>query len=140
MKDKKPFIITIIIGIVLVGAGLLTKFDYYSTLIFAMGFGMTSSSIVHLLRTIYWQNPKRNSEYEIKLREAHIDKVDERKQYLRMKAGYITYQIMAFASLGISFVFALIRVSTWATGITFLLFILHWVIGIVVYRDLERKL
>lgn len=79
MKDKKPYIITIIIGIVLAGAGLLTKFDYYSTLIFAMGFGMTSSSIVHLLRTIYWQNPKRHSEYEAKMREAHIDKVDERK-------------------------------------------------------------
>lgn len=140
MKDKKPYIITIIIGIVLAGAGLLTKFDYYSTLIFAMGFGMTSSSIVHLLRTIYWQNPKRHSEYEAKMREAHIDKVDERKQYLRMKAGYITYQIMAFVLLSISFVFALIRVSTWATGITFLLFILHWVIGIIVYRDLERKL
>lgn len=140
MKDKKPYIITIIIGIVLAGAGLLTKFDYYSTLIFAMGFGMTSSSIVHLLRTIYWQNPKRHSEYEAKMREAHIDKVDERKQYLRMKAGYITYQIMAFVLLSISFVFALIRVSTWATGITFLLFILHWVIGIAVYRDLERKL
>lgn len=140
MKDKKPYIITIIIGIVLAGAGLLTKFDYYSTLIFAMGFGMTSSSMVHLFRVIYWQNPKRHSEYEAKMREAHIDKVDERKQYLRMKAGYITYQIMAFVLLSISFVFALIRVSIWATGITFLLFILHWVIGIVVYRDLERKL
>ena len=140
MKDKKSYIITIIIGIVLVGAGLLTKFDYYSTLIFAMGFGMTSSSIVHLLRTIYWQNPKRHSEYEAKMREAHIDKVDERKQYLRMKSGYITYQIMAFVILSISFILALLRVSTWATGITFLLFILHWVVGIVVYRDLERKL
>ena len=140
MKDKKPYIITIIIGVVLVGVGLLTKFDYYSTLIFATGFGMTISSIVHLLRTIYWQNPKRHSEYEAKMREAHIDKVDERKQYLRMKAGYITYQIMAFASLSISFVFALLRVSTWATGITFMLFVLHWVVGIIVYRDLERKL
>lgn len=140
MKDKKPYIITIIIGIVLAAAGLLTKFDYYSTLIFAMGFGMISSSMVHLLRTIYWQNPKRHSEYEAKMREAHIDKVDERKQYLRMKAGYITYQIMAFASLSISFIFALLRVSTWATGITFMLFVLHWVVGIIVYRDLERKL
>ncbi|MDE7178221.1 MAG: hypothetical protein K2O59_10425 [Lachnospiraceae bacterium] len=140
MKDKKSYIITIIIGVVLVGVGLLTKFDYYSTLIFAMGFGMISSSMVHLLRTIYWQNPKRHSEYEAKMREAHIDKVDERKQYLRMKAGYITYQIMAFVLLSISFILALLRVSTWATGITFLLFILHWVVGIVVYRDLERKL
>lgn len=140
MKDKKSYIITIIIGVVLVGAGLLTKFDYYSTLIFAMGFGMVSSSMVHLFRVIYWQNPKRHSEYEAKMREAHIDKVDERKQYLRMKAGYITYQIMAFVLLSISFILALLRVSTWATGITFLLFILHWVVGIVVYRDLERKL
>ncbi len=140
MKDKKPYIITIIIGIVLIGAGLLTKFDYYSTLILAMGCGLVFSEMVHLFRTVYWQNPKRHSEYEAKMREAHIDKVDERKQYLRMKAGHITYQIMAFASLGISFILALLRVSIWATGITFLLFILHWVVGIVVYRNLERKL
>ncbi len=140
MKDKKSYIITIVIGIVLFIVGLLTKFDYYSSLICAMGWGMTLSSMVHLLLTMYWQNPKRHSEYEAKMREAHIDKVDERKQYLRMKAGYITYQIMAFASLSISFIFALIRVSIWATGIAFLLFILHWVVGFVVYRDLERKL
>ena len=140
MKGKKSHIITMIIGVVLVGVGLLTKFDYYSTLIFAMGCGMASSSMVYLFRIVYWQNPKRHSEYEAKMREAHIDKVDERKQYLRMKAGYITYQIMAFVLLSISFILALLRVSTWATGITFLLFILHWVVGIVVYRDLEKKL
>ena len=140
MKEKKSYIITIIIGIVLVGAGLFTKFDYYSTLIFAMGCGLIFSEMVHLFRTVYWQNPKRHSEYETKMREAYIDKVDERKQYLRMKSGYITYQIMAFVILSISFVLALLRVSTWATGITFLLFIAQWVIGIVVYRDLEKKL
>ncbi len=140
MKDKKSYIITIIIGIVLLVAGLLTKFDYYSTLIFAMGCGMTFSTMVHLFRSVYWQNPKRQAEYEAKMREAYIDKVDERKQYLRMKSGYITYQIMAFVILCISFILALLRVSTWATGITFLLFILHWVVGSVVYRYLEKKL
>ncbi len=140
MKDKKSYIITIIIGIVLVGAGLLTKFDYYSTLILAMGCGLIFSEMVHLFRTVYWQNPKRHSEYETKMREAYIDKVDERKQYLRMKSGYIAYQIMAFVILSISFILALLRVSIWATGITFLLFIAQWVIGIVVYRDLEKRL
>ena len=140
MKDRKSFIITMIIGIVLVAVGLLTKFDYYSNLIFAMGFGMRFSSVVHLFRFVYWQNPKRHSEYETKRQEAHIDKVDERKQYLRMKAGHITYQIMAFALLIISFVFALLRVSSWVIGMMFMLFILQWIVGIVVYRDLEKKM
>ena len=54
MKDKKSYIITIIIGIALVGAGLLTKFDYYSTLILAMGCGLIFSEMVHLFRTVYW--------------------------------------------------------------------------------------
>jgi len=140
MKDKKPFIIEIVIGILFAGAGLLTKFDYYSTLIFAIGCGILSSSIVQLIRIVYWQNPKRNSEYQAKLLESHISKVDERKQYLRMKAGYLTYQIMAFATLSVSFVLALFRANPWVTGMMFLLFLLHWIIGIVIYQVLEKKL
>ena len=30
------------------------------------------------------------AEYEAKKKEAHINSVDERKQYLRMKAGHVT--------------------------------------------------
>lgn len=139
MKDKKIFIIEAAVGILLICAGLLIKFEYYSNLIFAIGFGISFSSFVQLLRIIYWQQPKRAGEYEAKKQEAYINAVDERKQYLRMQAGYITYQIMTLVLLGLSFVLALFRTSAWVIGMLFLLFVSCWIIGIAVYRVLEKR-
>ena len=34
MKEKKPFVIDILVGIVLVCVGFFVKVDYYSTMIF----------------------------------------------------------------------------------------------------------
>lgn len=140
MKDKKPFIIQFVIGVILIGGGLITQFDYYSTMLFAMGCGLASSSIVQTARIVYWQNPKRQAVYEKKKQEAHINSIDERKQYLRMKAGYITYQIMTIFLLLIAFILALFRVEAWVIGMIFSLFILQWVVGTMVYRILEKRM
>ena len=140
MKDKKIFMIEAVVGILLICAGLLIRFEYYSNLIFVMGFGISFSSFVQLLRIIYWQQPKRAGEYEAKKQEAYINAVDERKQYLRMQAGYISYQIMTLVLLGLSFVLALFRTSAWVIGMLFLLFVSCWIIGIAVYRALEKRM
>ena len=66
MKDKKPFIIQFVVGAILIGGGLLTQFDYYSTMLFAMGCGLAFGSIAQIVRIVYWQNPKRQAEYEEK--------------------------------------------------------------------------
>lgn len=140
MKDKKPFIIQFVVGVILIGGGLLTQFDYYSTMLFAMGCGLASSSIVQIVRIVYWQNPKRQAEYEEKKQEAHINSIDERKQYLRMKAGYVAYQIMTIFLLLIAFILALFRAETWVIGMIFSLFIFQWVVGTAVYRILEKRM
>lgn len=140
MKEKKPFIIEILVSIVLICVGFFIKVDYYSTMIFSMGVGIIFASIVQMIRIIYWQNPKRREEYEAKKREAHINCVDERKQYLRMKSGHITYQIMTFALLILSLILALLRVDTWVMAMTFLLFVFQWLVGVIVFRMLEKKL
>lgn len=140
MKNKKPFIIDIIIGVILMGVSFLIKSNYYSAMLWAMGIGLVVASIVQLVRIIYWENPKRNKEYEAKKREIHINSVDERKQYLRMKAGHITYQIMTFSLLILSLILALIRVDAWVIAMIFLLFVLQWLIGLIVFRLLEKKL
>lgn len=140
MKDKKPFMIQLVIGVILIASGLITQFNYYSTMLFAMGCGIASSSIINIVRIVYWQNPKRQTEYEEKKQEAHINNIDERKQYLRMKAGYATYQIMTFSLLLIAFVLALFRVEAWIIGMIFSLFIFQWVVGIMVYRVLEKRM
>ena len=140
MKDKKAFLIQLIIGVILISGGSILQVDYYSNMICAIGGGLVLSAIVHTARIVYWQNPKRQDIYERKKQEAHIDSIDERKQYLRMKAGQVTYQIMTFSLLLIGFVLALFRVEAWVIGMIFSLFIFQWVIGTTVYRILEKRM
>ena len=140
MKEKKPFVIEILEGIGLVCVSFFVKADYYSTMIFSMGVGIMVASIVQIFRITYWQNPKRYAEYEVKKREAHINSVDERKQYLRMKAGHVTYQIMTFSLLILSLILALIRVEVWIMAMIFLLFVLQWLVGVIVFRILEKRM
>lgn len=140
MKDKKPFIIDLAIGVVLIVIGLVVQIDYYSIMLFAMGSGLAFGSIAQIVRIVYWQNPKREAEYEEKKQEAHINSIDERKQYIRMKAGHITYQIMTFALLALSFILALLRVEPWVIAMIFLLFVGQWLLGVLVYRRLEKSM
>ena len=140
MKEKKPFAIEILVGIGLVCVSFFVKADYYSTMIFSMGVGIMVASIVQIFRITYWQNPKRYAEYEVKKREAHINSVDERKQYLRMKAGHVTYQIMTFSLLILSLILALIRVEAWIIAMIFLLFILQWLVGVIAFHMLEKRM
>lgn len=140
MKEKKPFAIEILVGIGLVCVSFFVKADYYSTMIFSMGVGIMVASIVQIFRITYWQNPKRYAEYEVKKREAHINSVDERKQYLRMKAGHVTYQIMTFSLLILSLILALIRAEVWITAMIFLLFVFQWLVGVIVFRILEKRM
>ena len=140
MKDMKPFVIESIAGIILLAIGFLTKIDYYSTLLFSMGFAFIISSITQMIRIGYWKNPKRQDVYEARKREAHINSVDERKQYLRMKAGHITYQIMTILLLFLSLILTLIRTEAWIIAMIFLLFIFQYVVGVIVYRVLEKRI
>ena len=140
MKEKKPFIIEILVGIGLVCVSFFVKADYYSTMIFSMGVGLMAASIVQIIRITYWQNPKRYAEYEAKKKEAHINSVDERKQYLRMKAGHVTYQIMTFSLLILSLILALVRVEVWIIAMIFLLFVLQWLVGVIVFHMLEKRM
>lgn len=140
MKEKKPFVIEILVGIGLVCVSFFVKADYYSTMIFSMGVGIMAASIVQIFRITYWQNPKRYAEYEAKKKEAHINSVDERKQYLRMKAGHVTYQIMTFSLLILSLILALVRVEVWIIAMIFLLFVLQWLVGVIVFHMLEKRM
>ena len=140
MKEKKPFVIEILVGIGLVCVSFFVKADYYSTMIFSMSVGIMAASIVQIIRITYWQNPKRYAEYEAKKKEAHINSVDERKQYLRMKAGHVTYQIMTFSLLILSLILALVRVEVWIIAMIFLLFVLQWLVGVIVFHMLEKRM
>lgn len=139
-KELRPYLISLTVGMILVGIGLTTNFDYYSKLILMAGFGLACGEAVHALRLLYWKSPKRHEEYEAKKEEARINSIDERKQFLRMKSGHITYQIMVFVLLFLALALALFRTDSWIIGMVFLLFVFQYVTGIIVFRILEKRL
>lgn len=140
MKGRKTIIIQLVIGLVFMAIGWLVQIDYYSTLIFATGLGAILSALIRIARILYWQNPRLKDEYEQKQYEAHIDSIDERKQYLRMKAGYVTYQIMTVCLILLAFLLALFRADSWIIAMVFLLFVFQWIAGVIAYRRLEKRL
>lgn len=139
-KSSILFSIMSIVGAAIMCAGLLTNIDYYSVFLSSLGCGLIFNGLIQLARTLYWQSPKRKAEYEARAQKAHINLIDERNQSLRSKAGHITYQIMFFVLLELAVILALLRVEAWVISMVFLLFLFQWLVGIVVYRVLQKKM
>lgn len=136
MKKKISFIIEIIIGIIFICFGyFVIDSDYYSTLFYAMGFGLAFASCVQLLKIYYYEMPKNKEKLENINREIISD---ERKVFLRMKAGSLVYQLMTFVYLFVAFVLALLHIEAWIIGIIFGLFLLQTFLGIVLYKHFEK--
>lgn len=136
MKKKISFIIEIIIGIIFICFGyFVIDTDYYSTLFYAMGFGLAFASCVQLLKIYYYEMPKNKEKLENINREIISD---ERKVFLRMKAGSLVYQLMTFVYLFVAFVLALLHIEAWIIGIIFGLFLLQTFLGIVLYKHFEK--
>ena len=140
MKGQKWFWFDVIIGIVLLIVSFRLNDEYYRTLVFAMGIGLISAGAVNLAKFYYWQQPKRRLEYERKKEEAHINAIDERKVFLRAKAGQMAYQIMFFLLLFISFLLAVLRAEAWVIAMMYGLWLFQWIIGVVIFKRLEKRL
>ena len=138
MKKIKSFLICILLGVIFISAGFFVKEDYNPTLLCSIGFGLIFSCAAGLGRIFYWSRPSRQAEYNARKEEAQINMLDERKQYIRAKSGQIAYQIMTFVLLGISFILAVFQAKAWIIAMLFGLFIFQYIIGIVVFRYLEK--
>ena len=132
MKEKLPFIIYIGIGAVLMAASLPHMDGYYGNMVFWVGFGTVCAESVQLLKYCWWRAPAHKDAYEAKRQEAHINAVDERKQFLRMKAGHIAYQIMLVVLFLVALVLALIRAEAW---MILLVFLLLWTLPVLITSD-----
>lgn len=108
-EGKLPFIIEIALGIVFICLGyFIIDTDYYSMLILALGVGLVFASGVQLFKIYYYEMPQNKDRSESIDRENHINSVDERKIFLRMKAGSLVNQLMTLAYLIIAFVLVII--------------------------------
>ena len=140
MKKIKSFLICILLGVIFISAGFFVKEDYNPTLLCSIGFGLIFSCAAGLGRIFYWSRPSRQAEYNARKEEWYINMIDERKQYIRAKSGQIAYQIMTFVLLGISFILAVFQAKAWIIAMLFGLFIFQYIIGIVVFRYLEKRM
>ena len=140
MKEKLPFIIYIGIGAVLMAASLPHMDGYYGNMVFWVGFGTVCAESVQLFKYCWWRAPAHKDAYEAKRQEAHINAVDERKQFLRMKAGHIAYQIMLIVLFGVALVLALVKAPAWIILILFVLWIFQYIVGVVMFHHLEKRL
>ncbi len=142
MNKNKSYVlwIELFIGVGIAVFGLISKIDYYSAMIFAGGVGCCSSALHQLLRIGYYTRPANREKYERMVQEAHIERIDERKQYLRAKAGLATCQITLIVSMVMAFILAVIRVEPWIIAMIFLYAIAQWLIYGVIYRRLQSRL
>lgn len=101
-------------------------------------FTLFSNSGVQLLKICYYEMPKNKEKLQNINRENHINNVDERKIFLRMKAGSLVYQLMTFVYLFVAFVLALLHIEAWIIGIIFGLFLLQTFLGIILYKHFEK--
>ena len=103
-----------------------------------MGFSLVLASGVRLLKICYYEMPKNKEKLENINRENYINNVDERKVFLRMKAGSFVYQLMTFVYVFVAFVLALLHIEAWIIGIIFGLFLLQTFLGVVLYKHFEK--
>lgn len=140
VKKMRVLIIEAVIGVVIAVIGWNINIDYYMSLVFACGFGLSFSSIVQIIRLIYWNSPKHEQEYEARKQEAHINAVDERRQHIRERTGYVTYVIMAITLPALSFILALFHVEAWIIGMVLLIFLFQCVVWTIVFRRIEKQM
>lgn len=147
MKDDKrkrikriTLIIEAVVGVVIAVIGWNINIDYYSSLIFASGVGLASSAVSQIIRIIYWSSPKHEQEYEARKQEAHINAVDERRQHIREKTGYVTLQITAVSLVLLSVILAWLHAESWVILLIFFIFLFQCVVWTIVFHRMEKRM
>lgn len=138
--DKITFAVDIVIGIGLMVTGLVLSVDYYSSLLFAMGFALTANILVQLARHYYNTRPENIEAYREKTRRQAIELKDERKVRLRNQAGYITWAGTMVLCFIAAFVAALVHAEAWLVGIFFGAAVAEYIIAAVIYQYLCRRM
>ena len=84
-KDRIFWAVYIVAGMVMMAVGLKLDIEYYSTLLFAIGFSFMTNGLVRVVGNWYHMRPENREEYQEKLRRQQINLKDERKMQLRIE-------------------------------------------------------
>ena len=139
-SDKIMLAIYIVIGIALVIIGVTIQVDYYSSMIFAMGFAFIFSIIMQFVRHYHHTRPENVDAYRKKVRQQEINLKDERKVQLRNRAGYISWAVTMVACFIASFIAALFRAGTLIVCILAGVAVAEYILATIIYRYLCKKM
>ncbi len=140
MRDKRKGGFLLAAGVIFVAVSVFVKDSYYANILRSWGIAWAVIGFLRLREYFYYKKPEHQAEYEEKETAARINRTDERKVLLRQMAGHKAYQVMFFVLIAVSFLFALLRVEWWVTGVLCLLWVLQYLLGIAFMRYYEKRL
>ena len=139
-RTKIILAMDIAIGITLAVIGVAIHIDYYSTLIFSMGFALVLSSVWQLVKEYHHTRPENAEAYREKIRQQEVDLKDERKIQLRHRAGYRTWEITMVALFAASFLASLFRAGTLTVCILAGAAAAEYIVATIIYRYLCKMM
>lgn len=134
-SDKIILGIYIVMGIAMIIIGVVMNVDYYSSIIFGMGVGLSTNSCVQVLRYYHNTRPENMEAYQKKLKEQQIELMDERKVQLRNRAGYLAWAITMLGCFAVAFVAAMFRAETRVICLLSGLAIVEFIAATVIYKN-----
>ena len=129
-----------IIGMALVIIGIKTEIEYYSPMIFAMGFALVFGSGWRLFSSWHNTRPENIEKYKEKLHRQEIDLKDERKILLRNRSGYLTWIATMAVCFLAAFIASLMKADSLLIGVLFGAGILEYIAAFVIYKYLCAKM
>lgn len=137
-------IICAIFGLACLITAIMLDSENNSILCGFAGAGLVSGGLM-IYKYFYWKSPKREKQYEEKIKQEKIELNDELKEKARDKSGSYAY-IIGLVITGVSiFIFGLLdnlKIIENAKVIVVYLsvfLIFQYIIGIVIYRFLFKK-
>ena len=127
-------------GVIFVAVSVFVKDSYYANILRSWRIAWVAIGLLRQREYFYNKKPEHQAEYEEKETAARINRTDERKVLLRQMAGHKAYQVMFFVLIAVSFLFALLRVEWWVTGVLCLLWVLQYILGFAFMRYYEKRL
>lgn len=128
-------------GVALIVTGLLLPSS--PAILVGLGSGLIGGSGAVIVRHLYWSHPARRDDYERRLEQLRIERRDELKQFLRQRAGWITYLLTLAVLVSSILVFSLLSSLGVVEARMLLVYlgalaVFMYLAGIVVFRLLSR--
>jgi hypothetical protein len=136
----------VVAGLVCLAVALIWEPKISSLLFGLAGAGMIPG-VMMIWKYGYWSSPKHREAYKARMREERILLHDERKIRLREKSGWLVYLLMLGIYCLLMLACALLIVlevwmpfALYTIWLLLALLVFQWVAGIVIFRQLEKRM